>query len=436
MGDGLLADSGDEDLVDIELKRSSALAASVMGAAGQAQGLALTTGGESFFDDLERIRILPGRKITPEIVALSYAELNEIPPEARREVRKLKLPLAGPAAYPMLHVMGGRAGGLPRDRPERFLAVLEAFVECFEQEFGPAELTTDEGWWSEDGSVCLRAPEKRDPLDDWPGEVDKDHLESGRTVGPGADWRVCRPFLDDPDERLFDAERLQNSFRRALENQGLAESTVKKHVANAEHLFEYLTGWAGVRPEALHEYDLRTFLYDWYPHKGGASETEAKSVHASLDRLFAYLEGEPALEFPWAARLLGERETLRTRWETNVPGPFWDSDVQDWRSVLSAHLDAFAMLPRNTLGDDETWGARMGMRESALDDQLLRQWLHWRDEAIESGVVAWDDLLPLLWKMQRTWETSPHDRLGRSPYEVIVEERRKIESKLAKSRES
>jgi hypothetical protein len=118
--------------------------------------LALTTDRLTFFDDMLLVSSVPGRRVSSEILAISYASMSEIPPEARQEVRKLRLPVAGPSAYPMLQAMGSRAGGLPRDRAKRFLAVLEAFVECFEQEDGVAALLAGKEWQSADGAVRLR----------------------------------------------------------------------------------------------------------------------------------------------------------------------------------------------------------------------------------------------------------------------------------------
>lgn len=421
-----------EELIHVESSQGEALGAVVMGAARESYGLVVTDQPEALFDDVGSI-ISNDTKPVGEMVACTYYSNNEIPAEARREMRRLRLPVVGPGAYPVLNVVHAIAGGLPRASAERFLRVFEAFATLFEQESAIRDLLTGEGWRPADGEFRMSLAAVDDPLEAWPGTLDPESLRPGATWGPEADPLACAVF--DPRgegdaQPYFEVAPYEAGFEHALRMRGLTRRTVERHLVNAGLWLRYLSEWTGVGLEAAHELDLRTFLYEWYPRKALANKTEARSMLTSLRRFFAHVESVRGLRFDWAAPLLADRDTFLERWDCIEPGPFWNAAIQAWREPFYEHLGVLALLPSSTLGDDEAWGATSGVREAELLGELQRHWLHWREALIEAGHTSVAEILPMLCRRQKEWELSPHPRYkGATPFDLVLEERRAMEAR-------
>jgi hypothetical protein len=93
---------------------------------------------------------------------------------------------------------------------------------------------------------------------------------------------------------------------------------------------------------------------------------------------------------------------------------------------LTVDLQNRVMLPSESLGAGECWGATMGSTEARLHKELQRNWLVWRDELIANGTVVPDELRPPLLERQRRWEQTPlADRGGHSPFDLVMRERKK-----------
>lgn len=283
--------------------------------------------------------------------------------------------------------------------------------------------------------MTLSLREVNHPIDDWPGFWYPDHLESGRPVGRSADWRACWPIaIGRESEEAFDDERYAREFEDYLLAKPLSKATARKHAINAMYLLEYLCRWSRVRFEALHEFDLRTFLYDWSPRKSSASRTDAKALLSSLKHFLRYLTSTADLRYPWALEILKDRSTFLQRFDDCPVGPFWIPAVQTWRTVGQAHLEALALSPTGFLADDDQFGATMGRDEARLYEELQRLWLHWRDDVIEGGLHRWEDVMDVLRGRQRKWAAAPQGRLdGESPYQVILAERDETETRRAAS---
>ncbi|HUG37601.1 MAG TPA: hypothetical protein VML54_11655, partial [Candidatus Limnocylindrales bacterium] len=176
---------------------------------------------------------------------------------------------------------------------------------------------------------------------------------------------------------------------------------------------------------AVHEYDLRFFLFDAFHRNVIVNETQVRAMPVSLERFFEFLAAEEGLVCPWADAVLGDREAYEER-RRSYPGRLPRSDdAMDWRAEHDEELYARMLLPSCSLGDDEAWGETMGRTEMLLQCELLRRWLLWRDEEIRSGRTQPRKLLGVLEARQRAWESSPHPSLGgKSPLQAIRAERR------------
>ena len=402
----------------------------VLGNAGQEFGLALYSEADDFWsmshgtDEKAGLDDLQGR-----VFAINFDAGADIPRAMRREVASAGWEVAGPAAYPRIFAVNAPAGGVRRRDAEDLVALLAA-VPRF-QAAHTAEMERSqpvEAWRDEETGVVLTyRPEGDGPGVFWP-EVGV--LAPGSAGGPGADpeavLAVAAAASEEP-EKFHDREIVVvDRFAAHLaEREGLAPSTVAKHAGNAAVFVDFLAG-TGVPVRAVHEYDLRVFLFDWYPRKSEDSDTRMKTMPGSLQRFFDFLAGEEGILCPWAAPLLADRDTLAARWEDVPSGPFWSTDVGAWRAGHDEDLDERLMLPDAALADDESWGELMGPTEAQLHGELLRRWLLWRDEILTAGDVGGDALARQLVARQQKWAGAPHPDLeGKSPLQAIREERRR-----------
>jgi len=371
------------------------------------------------------------------LISLSFDPGDAIRRPMRKEIARAGWEVAGPEAYPRLFTINTPAGGVRRRQAEDLLALLRAvpaFVAAHPGIGGGFAGVSD--WTDPATGVTLSLrPELVYRGGDRP-------LHTGGPEGPGADPAAAFPDLAD-----FDAEAYEAGHRRALavlddfasylaEERGLAESTVRKHVDSAEHFVEFLHG-TDVPRCAVHEYDLRWFLYDWYPRKVLDSESRARALPTSLKHFFAFLEDEEGIVCPWAREILDDREAYRFCLDQAPDGFFWDERVVHWRSLINAELAGDLLLPANRLGEDDSWGPTMGLTEAALQRELHRRWLIWRDELIRAGSDRWQDLAPGLAERQRQWELAPHPGYdGRTPVAIVRQERAERAERLAQAERS
>lgn len=347
---------------------------------------------------------------------------------ARREVAAAGWEVAAAGAYPVLVAVGSPAGGIRRADADDLLVLLRAVSALAEAAPGSITALAD-GWTDRDTKTSLVrfGGEIEDPDDEleWqgPGDAAVDRLVPGGAIGPGAEPAAAlRQITRGGDELPLDQRRLDR-FAAYLEATGLKPATVSRHRDNVFLFLDFLRG-SGVPLAAVHELDLRTFLFDWYPRKVMDSRTGAGSTPTSLKRFFRFLAEEEGIDCPWAAPILRHKDAFLARWESFPGGFFWDPAVQTWRAAVARDLDRRLLIPRSQLAEDDEWGLTMGPREAGLHEELQRRWLLWRDEAIAAGPERSVTLRPLLEQRQLRWETSPHPRHeGKTPLEVIRAER-------------
>lgn len=371
------------------------------------------------------------------LIAISFDPGEAIPRAMRKEIARAGWEVAGPEAYPQLLTIDTPAGGVRRRQAEDLLALVRAVPAFVAAHPGIGGSFAGVSEWTDPAtgvSLSLR-PE----LDRRGGDRP---LPTGGPEGPGADPEAAFPDLGALDVDSYDEDRLRalavlDDFARHLaQARGLSEATVRKHVDNAEHFLEFLHGM-GVPRCAVHAYDLRWFLYDWYPRKVYDSESRARSLPVSLGHFFAFLEAEEGIVCPWAKEILDDREAYRYCLEQAPDGFFWDESVIQWRALINAELAGDLLLAGDRLGEDDVWGPTMGLTEAALQRELQRRWLIWRDELIRAGADRWHDLAPRLVERQRQWELAPHPGYGgRTPVEVVRQERAERAERLSQDERS
>jgi hypothetical protein len=270
-------------------------------------------------------------------------------------------------------------------------------------------------------------------------------LRPGGPEGPGAEPEAAFPQTEHfaPGDMPADVERaFANSDRLAIVGRfalhlaaisGFGPRTVKKHAANARLFVRFLIA-TEVPCRAVHEYDVRWFLYFWLPCHDVAGKTHAEAMPVSLGHFFAFLDEEEAIVYPWASAILGDRETFRFHLE-NAPDPLThDSNIDRVRAGLNVELAELLLLPERKLGEGYFWGPSMGYSEARLQRELHRRWLIWRDELIRDGIDDWDEVADELARRQKEWELTPHPDLGGdTPLQAVLRERAEREERLARN---
>jgi len=421
------------DVLEAVMPAGNTWTAVVLGNAGQEFGLALYSEADDLrsmiakgADDATAFHDLRGR-----VLSLDLSPGADCHKAMRREVAAGGWDVAGPRAYPRVFAINTPAGGLRR-RDAADLTALLAAVPRFVAAHGSAvaEGAAIEGWRDRESGVVLSCrPEEADIAAAF-ADLDAP-LAPGRAEGPGADPEAALTEIwtetEEPDT-LEDRELavVERFDRHLAEREGLSPATVAKHAGNAATFVGFLAA-TGVPVRAVHEYDLRVFLFDRYPRKTADGASRMATMPGSLRRFLDYLAAEEGISCPWAREILSDRAAIEARWEDAPGGAFWDPEVDEWRSEHDDDLYARLMLPDGGLGGDgEEWGSLMGSTEAQLHGELRRRWLLWRDELLSGGAEAGLELAVLLLARQRAWENSPHPRLaGKSPLEAIREERKR-----------
>lgn len=389
-------------------------AVSVLGAGADAHGLAM-------YSDIEDVLLLfdddtgdPWIRQRGRQYAVLFARRSELPRPMQKEVAVAGWEVATPDAYPLVLSVRSPGGGICAADWADLVAVLDAVPRVIVPALashGPEHAIADRT----SGMSFVVVPRLMSP-----GYAPVP-LTPGYAEGPGAD-----PYAALAGETAPEAElELLSGFREWLAARRLSTATLDKHTRIAGAFLHYLHHVAAVPFRAVHEFDLRDFLFDWIHRRSGLRRTAIGSAPAALTKFLAFLSDAHGIHCPWAAPVLSERDLFLERAETCPGGPFWDSRTMDWIGDLTADLDMRVMLPSDELGDDDEWGSSMGEVEWALHHELRRRWLLWRDELIRAGgVTDHDALLDELEQRQRAWQTAPNPKVaGRTPVEAVLAER-------------
>ena len=370
------------------------------------------------------------------VLSLTFDRFADTPERMQREVEAEGWELAGPDACPVLVTINTLGGGLTTEHAADLTALLcavPAFVERHRQALaGAADVALPIEWTHEPTGTTLRY----EGVDDLFGETlwgPHETLTPSLPSGAGARADASLVLLEPDTPSDADADRVREEELRVADRFGSAlrgrrgsrgASSARRQEEDARLFIEFLTGYQAIPVRAVSEFDLRVFLYDWYPRKVAAPLSAARAVHAMLGRFFEFLAAEEAIVCEWAREVLGEREFFELRVEEFPGGLWWDDDVQGWQQELWDDLDARVMVPDDAFGDGDTWGATMGPAENALYHVLQRRWLVWRDEAIRAGTVAPEAVRAALIEREGAWLRDPAATSGgKTPLEAIRKER-------------
>lgn len=410
--------------------------ACVLGNGGQEFGLALYERRDDFGAFLDSDDPAePFAAARGAILSLTFDRATTVPKRMRREIAARGWDVAGRDAYPILLAVNTLGGGVTREHADDLVTLLRlvpVFVERYRDMLtGETEGALPIEWADELTGVRLRYDGYELLTEEtlWgPHEVLTPALATGPAAEPGASLVSLGP-LDDSDtssaeeQELAVVERFQTALLTGPKR--LGATAARRQAEDARLFVEFLTGYQGIPIRAVSEYDLRVFLYDWYPRKVEGTLKVARALHRAVARFFGFLAEREGIVCEWAQEVLGEREWFELRFEEFPGGVWWDDDVQAWQQEVWDDLDARLMIPHPDLGDGEQWGATMGMTEHVVHHAIQRRWLIWRDEVIRSGTTAPEAVRAALIPRQHAWVRTPLPELnGQAPLDAIREERR------------
>jgi Domain of unknown function (DUF6930)/SEC-C motif len=241
---------------------------SVLGSAKVEYGLGFYSSPADYKAVLDGVFSIPGGRV----LGLTFDRARDLEPAMRKEVAAAEWEVASADAYPTLLTIGCPAGGLRAADAADLLAIVGAVAAWTAAIDGDEEILCQGPWTDPETGVAL----------EWAGtEIERlrnevVRLEPGDAQGPGA-APLSRVDETAPDRRE-PAPRDEVWLRKLaahLKSRGLSDATVRLHAENADLFLDYLANWAGVPIAAVHEFDLRSFLFDWYPRKVDASRSRA-----------------------------------------------------------------------------------------------------------------------------------------------------------------
>ncbi|HEX9936377.1 MAG TPA: hypothetical protein VGB15_04620 [Longimicrobium sp.] len=411
---------GDHEPVALRFDDGRVFWAAVMGSGRIGHGVALYSNsedmvalyeGEGEADPREHLRRMRGWSMSA-----SFEPRGRLSRAMQREIAAAGWEVAAANAYPML--FGVRIPG-QRITAEHVRVATRALGAILREVCGPDAVAglADPGVEVMGGEV-----------EDLPWEP----LEVAHPIGPegpGADPAAALSLIwGDVDfgayERTLDAEVARaDRFSAYLAEKPLSKAARRRFTRNARVWSEYAAG-AVRSAAAVTEYDLRNYLYDWFPRKAQVPKEVERALAESLRVFFAWLAAEEGVLYPWAAGVLDEFDRVSVERGPPPDGWFWEPDVREWRGVLWKDLDRRVMLHDTEIpGTEDGWPAGMNEEVGRLSEELQRRWLIWYDEEVRGGITSPPALWEALVQRQREWETAPHPGLdGRTPLQALLDQ--------------
>lgn len=402
----------------------------IMGAAGEQSGLAFYEDSE----DLERMQRAQSAEPSTAMmgikgltVSLLFNTRSELPKPMRAEIKQQGWDVAAPNAFPTLVVLNSPGGGIREAHFDDLIAALESvprfvtFYQSIIDNVGPE--TSELTWTDPDNHVTCRMSFKNGYFDyDQTGDDEFDYdefedeqfatlgvlpvpLQPSGPIGTGA-----TPFATlTQNVAAKSVNRTLLRYRAWLRNPANDSpppaSLVRTYADYARMLLERCA-FASRKPvTAITEYEVREFLYDWYPRVVRDTERGALEMLASLKTFFEFLEAREHVSCPWVRSILADSDTFKARWASFPRGHFWDAEVQQWQNVLMQDLSARLLILVNSPAGGVEWGGMPGSVEYTLNREAHQLWLAWRDEALGMGMPA-RAALEFILARQHAWATT------------------------------
>ncbi len=403
-------------------------AAVVLGAAGEQTGLSLYHD----LSDLARMSNVDHHDpsaltnaMRGETLAVIFNKRTELPKRMRDEIKSARWEVAATNAYPMLVALNTVGGGVRAQHFDELIAVLHAIPRFIDEHLDVlmTGIVHNEhlSWTDADTGVTCRVEVDEGSLHDFTAPIVE--LQLAGAEGTGAQPLATISVLSTPDAALETLLRYGEWLRAPKSGKAPSAATVQKYVNGAREFVESCM-YASFKPiSAVNEYDLRQYLYDWYPRNEATSGKAARAHLKELARFFTFLEESDDVRCPWAWPILGDVATMDTRYESLPPGFDDEEDVELWRTGNTINLAVRLLIPHSP----EQMGVPFGIAPPINDVELLlsreahRLWLATRDDALRAGLPLPGDVLAFIVERQQAWANAPHpDYDGLTPLGAIA----------------
>lgn len=390
-------------------------AASIMGDAGVAYGLALYSRPEDMLGLMESGAAFAfDGEMQGYSLTVDFDQRGPLSNAMLKEITAAGWTIAGPRAYPRLVGLNVEEGGVTEEHVRLATLCLRA-VNALARGADPLE-ETDMGvsplpfFWDEDEDEDDEEEDEELAYFIFPDRASL-MCPAGTGANPEAPlraWDDYEAIQAAEHERLA---RLEAWLPVHLQNVG------KPQLENARIWCEHW-GAMGVPAGAVTEYDLRQFIYDLYVRKFEPSGRAIEALRTSLIPIFRFLE-EEGIHYPFGQAVLDELREVERRAEED--GMALHDALVALSFELYDDLDARVMLHRREPAEGcAEWPDLMNAAVAQLDHELQRRWLLWYDELVRQGMTDFDELEAGLLERQIAWEGTPHPRHdGQTPAEVI-----------------
>jgi SEC-C motif len=392
-------------------------AASVMGEGGVAYGLAMYSAPEDLLhlllggDPFDSGRTMSGYALT-----VDFEQRGPLTRTMQKEITAAGWSIAGPRAYPRifaLNVPGDRVTAEHVEHATRCLRAVSARARGADPEAATGVRVSP-----------LSLPDEL--LEEEPGEDERlDYFTPPRQAapicaeGPGADLEAPLRVWEE-QEAMHAAEEAR--LARLIEwlDANPADGSASAEDADNARRWEGFITFMGLSAGGATEYDLRLFLYDYYPRKGKGTPESARALGGSLRRIFRFMEEREGIRYPFAEAVLAELDEVARRGEADGMPVDQTLLALSWE-VYDDLEDRLMLHGREGFGGRLHWPDAMNPMVAVLDRELQRRWLLWYDEAVRQGITDFADLEALLEERRAAWENAPHPGLedGETPAIVV-----------------
>ena len=190
------------------------------------------------------------------------------------------------------------------------------------------------------------------------------------------------------------------------------------HANLADFLVRYLYYNQRAPVSSITEFDLRWFLYDFFPAEIVQRKSDTARMLGALRRFFDFLADEERIVCPWAAELLDDRDLIKGRRLQPRHGIEREVSVE-WVVPLYRDLEQRLLIPSPTTPTTQCFAD--GARHWLLSLELQRLWLAWRDELIADGYNRRGPLQKVLIARQLIWEHTVHPVADRTPATIAAD---------------
>jgi len=260
----------DETPIYVKRPRGHEWTTIIMGAAGQQIGLALYEDAEDLERMHSRVETDPTQAmsgIQGVTISLLFNTRAELPKPMRAEIQREGWDIAGANAYPTLLVLNSPGGGIREQHFDDLIAALESvprFIQLHETTFDDmAHTVPDLSWVDPENHVTCRMEfedEMFAPLGALPAV-----LEPAGPIGPGATPLAALAEAEAAKGVNRTLMRYRAWLRKPASGSPPSVAFVRTY-ANHARMFVERCAYSSLKPvTAVTEYDVREFLYDWYP---------------------------------------------------------------------------------------------------------------------------------------------------------------------------